>query len=318
MTEQERMEQALKQDPKLGRIGIVRAARVSKYKAQMFLEQQRNPVPAPGSDTAKVKIKEDPLSILTAQEKKLILTGMQYAPIASQTFDWSGDYFKFAFFTDPHFGHLEANPIHWQKTCDLIEKEQCEFAICGGDLTEGMPNRPGHFYELNAVGANAQLEMAQARIEMLPCIVYGIDGNHDLWGYKTIGFDPSAMLGKLLPNKYYHMGMHEFDLHIGNIVIKTWHGEDGSTYALSYRLQKFVEALTGGSKPHILLAGHDHKSGFFEFRNVLCFAGGTLEGQTKWMRNKKIAAMVGFWIIEVWRNADGIERVRQMWIPYYK
>lgn len=317
MTEQERMLNALKKDPTLGRRRLAAEASVSEEIARRFLERERNPQ-MKAKEKAPPKVSEDILASLKPHEKKLIVAGLKNYPVESKTFPWSKESIKFAFFTDPHFGHLKSSPEHWQKTCDLIAREKCEFAICGGDITEGMINRPGHVYELNAIGSTAQVNMAVERFKMMPCEIYGMDGNHDLWSFKTVGFDPSATIAQLLPDQYHHMGMHEFDLQVGNLLIKVWHGEDGSTYALSYRLQKFVEALSGGEKPHILLAGHDHKSGFFPFRNVECFAGGTLQQQTMWMRNKKIAAMVGFWIIEAWQNDKGLERTRHMWVPYYE
>jgi hypothetical protein len=75
--------------------------------------------------------------------------------------------------------------------------------------------------------------------------------------------------------------------------------------------------LSGGEKPHILLAGHAHKSFFYETRNVHVFETGTTCMQTGFMRGKKLAAHTGFWIVDVWTNENGISRIRPEWTPFY-
>ena len=82
-------------------------------------------------------------------------------------------------------------------------------------------------------------------------------------------------------------------------VLRLWHGGDGSnSYALSYRLQKVVESLTGGTKPAILLAGHVHKFCYIFERNVNAISCPCMQSQTPWMRGKKLAAHTGFLILD--------------------
>jgi len=100
--------------------------------------------------------------------------------------------------------------------------------------------------------------------------------------------------------------------------MKLYHGNDGSAYAISYKLQKLIESFTGGEKPNIVLSGHYHKAMEMFSRNVFGFECGTLCGQTRWMRGKKIQAHMGFGIIEVWKNGRGIQRLRHEFFPYYE
>ena len=99
--------------------------------------------------------------------------------------------------------------------------------------------------------------------------------------------------------------------------MKLWHGEDGSSYALSYRLQKIIESLTGGEKPNILIAGHVHKYVKIFERNVYALSVGTIQSQTPWMRGKRLAAHVGFCIGDYWVNKDGLAKMRETWYPFY-
>jgi len=313
MNDIERMEAAYQDNPKIGRLNLMQAAGVTDYKAKMFLWGKKKE-----SQPKQIKDHSDPFDGLQDYEKKLILSGLKtMPPTERKVFEWSGDSFKFAHVSDTHWGHCLAKVEYWQRACDLIEREHCSAILHTGDITEGMAPRAGQIYELDAIGATKQIDLAVSRLRIAPCPVFGINGNHDLWGYKTLGLNIAAALQDRLPGLFFNLGMHEADYHVGNIKIKLWHGEDGSSYAQSYRSQKFVEGLSGGEKPNILLTGHDHKSLQFLCRNVMIFGGGTLCEQTSYMRNKKLSCAVGFWIIEVWPNENGIERIRGEWTPFF-
>lgn len=255
---------------------------------------------------------------ITEKELDTILQSVQAPKSTKSSHTWGNSSFKFACVSDTHFGHIKSSAEWWGKACDLIAKEKCQVVFHPGDITEGMSGRPGHAYELDAVGVTAQINLAVARLSMLPCPVEAITGNHDAWAFKNVGVDIGEALAMRMPGHYKNLGPDEADITIDGVTIKMWHGGDGSSYATSYRTQKFVEGLTGGEKPHILLSGHAHKAIFHECRNVLCFEAGTLCGQTSWMRGKKLAAHVGFWIVEVWPNGNGgVDRISPQWIPFF-
>jgi len=181
-----------------------------------------------------------------------------------------------------------------------------------------MSNRSGHIYELSHLGYAAQKEHA---IEVLSqwsdTPIYMVSGNHDLWFKKSNGADVVNDICEVIPNAEY-LGEHEGDISLnGKGILKLWHGGDGNSYAISYRLQKIIEAITGGEKPDMLIAGHVHKSMYMYDRHVHVYSAGAIQRQTPWMRGKRIASHTGFWIVEAWVNSDGISKTRGEWFPYY-
>lgn len=319
MTNQDRMLAALAENPQIGRCKLSSVANVSLPMAQRFLKKQRQATINHSQEKGRVAT-AIATSGLSEQEVLMLLQSAKNTPkkVAS-SHKWGRDSFKIGVVADTHFGHQKSNGEWWARTCDFIGREKCQLVLHIGDITEGMSGRPGHIYELDAVGVTAQVNLAAQRLAMLPCSVEAITGNHDAWTMKAVGVDIGEMLQGKLPGKYKHLGADEADVVIDGVTIKLWHGGDGSSYATSYRTQKFIEGLTGGEKPHILLSGHAHKSIYHTCRNVMVFESGTLCGQTGWMRGKKLAAHVGFWIIEVWPAPDGgIERIRPEWIPFFK
>lgn len=318
---QDRLEAAYSQNPDIGRVLLSRITGLSGTTCTRFLQTKAKQQPA--ATTTQQPTFQEVLAYgkhLSPQEQDVILKSLQSypAPIVPKTYTWGRDSFKFGVVSDTHIGHKKSSLSYWQRAMDHIDKEKCSFILHPGDISEGMSGRPGHAFELDAVGITAQLQMTEERFRMAPVPVRGITGNHDQWAHKAIGIDFGVELQKAAPDHFENLGMNECTINVDGVDIMLWHGGDGASYALSYRCQKFVEGLSGGEKPHILLSGHAHKSIAFMVRNVMTFECGTLCGQTDWMRGKKLAAHVGFWIIEVWPAANGgIERIRQEWIPFF-
>jgi len=227
-------------------------------------------------------------------------------------------YMKFLVMTDTHIGHKKFREDWFHHMVDRATKEKVDFAFHVGDILEGMSTRPGHVYELDQIGFEAQFAEAKRLLGSCPFEIKGIIGNHDEWyiGKADQGTNVGLRLEESLDN-FTYLGSHEADIEIENVKIKLWHGNDGSSYAVSYRGQKIVESLDGGDKPHILITGHDHKAIFFQTRNVHIIGGGTLCEQTGFMRGKKLAAHKGYWIVEVWSNEQGLVRIRPEWCPFY-
>ena len=103
-----------------------------------------------------------------------------------------------------------------------------------------------------------------------------------------------------------------------NCVLEINHPLDASAYALSYGLQKMIDAMSGGEKPNIYLGGHHHKAMYLFYRNIHAFECGTTQAQTPWMRGKRIPAHMGGWIVEVHVDEEGtITRCKGEFIPFY-
>jgi len=124
-------------------------------------------------------------------------------------------------------------------------------------------------------------------------------------------------------SKHYNfIGYDEQDIILDNgLKIRLRHPGGGTAYALSYKIQKYVESISGGQKPKMLFQGHFHKSIYVFYRNIHCFDSGCLCNQTPFMKKIGTPAHVGYWIVDVnmYRNKrDGVERVTSTFIPFYE
>lgn len=228
---------------------------------------------------------------------------------------------RYGYISDTHIGQQEFDEELFKEATKRFNAE-VDFVIHPGDHLEGMSGRPGHVYELALIGFQQQLNKAVELYNDIEVPMYGIDGNHDQWFKQKgdIGAIVGQELGARVPN-YTHLGEWEGDLEIGagarKISMKLVHPGDGTAYADSYKIQKRIESLSGGSKPNILHSGHYHKSIYLFRRNVHGFESGTLCGQTQWMRGKGIQAHKGYGIVELKFNEHGVQSLKHEWVPCY-
>jgi hypothetical protein len=146
-----------------------------------------------------------------------------------------------------------------------------------------------------------------------------ITGNHDQ-SFKTAA---GAPVGRLIAEAtgWKFLGEEqarvEWQTPAGAFSLQLIHPGGGSSYALSYRPQKIVESLEGGTKPDMLAIGHYHKAEMLpSYRNVCGVQVGAFQRQTPFMARGGLAAHVGGWIIEV-AVGDGHNRIKGEFIAFY-
>jgi biotin operon repressor len=107
-----------------------------------------------------------------------------------------------------------------------------------------------------------------------------------------------------------YLGYGEADVKLvygtGSAVMRVVHPGGGSAYAISYTDQKRVESYQGGEKPQCELVGHYHKFNHGFPREVHTVQGGCTCDQTMFMRKKRLQAHVGYSIIKIKQDGEGI------------
>ena len=228
---------------------------------------------------------------------------------------------KIGILADTHIGHKKFDEGFMKFASETFRKEGIKNVYHAGDICEGMSGRPGHVYELKHIGFSAQVGEAERLFKKYypDFNIYAITGNHDQWfRYKADnGADVGEELQHRLPN-FKYLGENEAHIKLGpKARLMLFHPGDGTAYANSYKMQKLVESLEGGNKPNVIVEGHYHKALYQFLRNVHAIDGGTLCGQTGWMRGKKIPAHKGFWILDMDIGKRGITKFTPHFYPAY-
>ena len=233
---------------------------------------------------------------------------------------WDGtDIIRFAIIGDTQFGSKYAQLTYLHSFYDLCEREGIKNVYHTGDLTDGLKMRAGHEYELYTVSAD---DMRDDVIKNYPrrdgIMTHFISGNHDASIYKHVGYDICAAIANGRPDMVY-LGRDCAVINLTpNCTLELRHPWDGTAYALSYKIQKMIEAMESDSKPNILAVGHYHKAEYLFYRNVHALQTGCFQGQTPFTRGKGISVHLGGWLVTVRVDENGyIQGIAPEFVPYY-
>jgi len=234
--------------------------------------------------------------------------------------DWYGSHVKIGAMGDTHIGSLYERNDFLRDLYKIFKKEGIHHVYHTGDLTDGDKMYRGQEYELYAIGAEQQLKATKKNYPSYQDITtFFITGNHDLSYQRSNGIDIGEHIDR---EDLVYLGQEEADIMVGGknkAILRLVHPSKGTAYALSYHTQKYIESLSGGKKPHVLLVGHYHKAEYLPcYRNVFAVQTGTLQSQTSFMRRKNLAAHIGGWILDFHINKFGITQMNAKFIPYYE
>lgn len=263
------------------------------------------PTAAPGA-VAKAMTQEDPLLATlrerySPEELQAIAAGIN--PLKEKIDfpkpSFTGQHFRIGVIGDTHIGSIYTSDEYITQAFDTFKERGVDFMVHCGDVTEGLSpkRRDSQIYELVDLGYAAQKQHAIDLFRTTDIPIFAIAGNHDLYYKATAGANIVQAIAAEVKH-FNYIGDHEADINCAGAKLRLWHGNDGNSYALSYRLQKLIESYSGGDKPNILLAGHTHKFVYIFERNIHALSPGCLQKQTQFMRTNRLAAHVAFAIIE--------------------
>ena len=233
---------------------------------------------------------------------------------------------RFGLIGDTHIGSLYQRIDALAAFYDHCGREGIADILHVGDVLAGWRVYKGQEFELHP-NARSWPEQRDMFADLAPKVkgvtTHFITGNHDASFKKLIGL--VADLERARPD-WKFVG-HD----IGTVTFKAkgglayrvmlYHPGGGTAYALSYRMQKFIESLSGGQKPDMVASGHYHKAVTLPaYRNVFGIDAGCFESQTPFMASRALAAHVGGWIIEVVLSDRKklTSRVRAEWIGFFE
>ena len=264
---------------------------------------------------------------LSPEEAGKVLKNLkQIAPkkYTTKKIDFGEKEVLFGGFSDCHMGSMDYRPDVFRKMIKDGKKQGVEFYVNSGDTIEGMSNREGHVFQLTHLGADAQFDYFKDEFKHFNKPVYSLEAqdSHGGWMHSksNMGLDIGKEL-ELRETNYDFIGYDEQDIKLDNgLKIRLRHPGGGTAYAISYKMQKYIESIGGGDKPNILFQGHFHKMEQLFYRNIHGFDAGCLQNQSPFMKKVGTPAHVGYWIIKARMHkikSKGVERIISQFIPFY-
>ena len=181
---------------------------------------------------------------------------------------------------------------------DKADEKGINYILHSGDLTDGLSGRPQQIYDLKECSYTGQRDYVVEKYPRSEIPTYIISGNHDKWWIKQCGADIVKDICTKREDLHY-LGSECEDLHIGKLKIRLFHGIGGSTYAKSYKLQKYLDSIPMEERPHILQTGHIHQAFFMKQGNTHCFQTSCLQDLTPFERSMGYNNDKSCWWVEV-------------------
>lgn len=230
-------------------------------------------------------------------------------------------YTKFGYVSDNHLCSKYAREDCLSELYDWFAGEGCATVFNTGNWIDGEARFNKHDIFIHGMEnqVNYFVEKYPQRKGVTTRFISGDD--HEGWYGQREGIDIGAFTESKARSAgrkdLIHLGFIESFVtleHVGNDTatqLLLVHPGGGSAYATSYAPQKYVEALSGGEKPAMILFGHWHKIFDFLIRNVVCLGGGCTKDLDPFGRKNKLAYHIGGMIVETWQDERGaIERWR--------
>jgi hypothetical protein len=211
--------------------------------------------------------------------------------------------FTFAIATDMHLCSKYERLDCLNDFYDQVEKRGITTVLNAGNWIDGEATFNRN--DLLVHGMDAQMQYLAAhypqRDGVTTLAITGAD--HEGWYARREGVDVGRYAENVMRQNgredWHDIGYMERSLplvHYGSGLgskVHVMHPGGGSAYAISYTPQKIIESFDGGDKPAALVLGHYHKADYLYTRNVHAMQGGCFQGQTVFMRQKRLSAAVG-------------------------
>lgn len=216
-----------------------------------------------------------------------------------------GLHFRVGMVSDTHLGGTEQQLTHLGDFYQTCKAKGVKTVYHCGDIVAGVDVYRGQHKELHAHTYDAQVDYAITNYPHVEGITTRIvSGNHDLAIIKKGGSDPVRQIVNARPDMEY-LGQYSAWVELApGFIAYFMHPLGGMSYALSYKLQKHVEAFEGGRKPNMFFAGHWHSFNYSYIRNVHAFLVPCFEAQTEFERRLGLNPTVGGLILDIKLNKD--------------
>lgn len=221
--------------------------------------------------------------------------------------------FRLGVVSDTHLSSKFQQLTHLHDVFRVFEEEAVDAVLHAGDLVHGHHRmHRGMIAEMFVHGADAQVAYAVDKVPKCPSPGYIISGNHDLSWFKDSQVDVVRAFTEKRDDWTY-MGAEGAYFEIGGVNLYLWHGGNTS-YARSWNSQKWAEAVSPESKPHIMMDGHLHFLNYTHHRNIDCFQLPCFQGQTPFERRKRLFPDVGGLLLDIWTSKHGLEDLQMRWL----
>jgi predicted phosphodiesterase len=226
-------------------------------------------------------------------------TGREYEIAPSQEI-------KIGVVSDTHFGSTFTAEQELHSFYELLKSKGVSKVLHIGDLTDGWyQSRATSIFEQTAVGFTNQLNYFVNHFPKIKGITtYAITGNHDQTHFYNGGANIGELVARLRDDIIYLGHNHAYFKISDKVKISLIHPVDGSSQALSYKIQQVIDR-NPQKKAEIMLIGHYHKTASVFYKGSWGYLVPSFQHKSSFMNDNNLVSDVGGMILTIKLNKDG-------------
>jgi predicted transcriptional regulator len=287
-------------------------------------------------------LREQGYGIHLTEEDSVTIPLVSQCSYDNMEIDLFGDELTFGVISDTHYGSRYAAYGFIEKAYDYFAENGISTVLHPGDMNEGS-GELGYKGHANDVMSGCQDWRGQEefthknypRREGVTTYVISSSKSHCGWDWNhsgrdickdiiegraevtnkqesSFGWRDVVVIPGLEPREdMVYLGQDKQEVLVGpekNIRVRLFHPDGGGAYTAGYNLQKFVEAMPGGSKPHIFLVGHYHRFCYIRPRNVCAISCPGAQWESPLFRRLGKEPEVGALVVKVVVDKKGSVR----------
>lgn len=215
---------------------------------------------------------------------------------------------NFGIVSDTHLGSKFERLDALEVMYDRFQQAGIKAVFHVGDLTDGSHVYRGQEFEQKVFGQQAQIDYSIKNYPKRNGITtYTIGGNHDLKMYEGSGADPLVSIARARKDIKY-IGQYSARVKMSDKVnMDMLHPMGSQAYAVSYKAQRNINAMSPEDLPNILVYGHYHNSLYLNYRGIdflqtPCFK----DASPQFEKRLGLTSNVGGWIVEAKTNGETV------------
>ena len=279
--------------------------------------------------TKKLQQGEKPPKLSKEEEKKLSLLE-HYSPkdiqellnyVAMNTKKeidktiWEPWHLKFWLVSDTHLWARESALDELGEFYDRAKDKWVECFIHCGDLVDWAWVYSWQHFEQDAVWFDEQVKLVEERYPNVWLPTYFIAWNHSesylKWGWADIAKAIATVRDDLI-----NLWFYDATLKLNWITIQLRHWGGSSSYALDYKLNKFIDKIPAWKEPDIFALGHYHQALYALHRGIHGFLPWSFLKENMLSKRYQLWNTIWWWIIDIEKDANGNNRLNMEYLKF--
>ena len=183
--------------------------------------------------------------------------------------EWHGEDLIIGIMSDTHLCSKSAQITYLHDFYDKCQEYGVKDVYHCGDIIDGINVYAGQEYSVHTIGIDEQKDFCVKNYPYRKGITtHVIAGNHDTKVGARTGYDVVRAIAYERDDLDY-LGQYYARVNLTpKCILQMTHPMGNLPYAVTYKIQREMDGMTGGDKPHILAEGHLHVGAYLFKRNI--------------------------------------------------